>query len=38
QGWRYFEAADAPADLAVGDGGETLPADLARELRALGAW
>ena len=38
QGWRYFEVADAPADLALGDGGETLPAELARELRALGAW
>ena len=35
QGWRYRAAADAPADLAVGERGETLPAGLARELAAL---
>ena len=37
QGWRYFEAADAPPDLKVG-GDEEMPADLARQLRELGAW
>lgn len=35
QGWRYLAAADAPADLAVGERGGTLPAGLARELAAL---
>ena len=38
QGWRYFEAKDAPADLAVGASGEALPPDLARQLRKLGVW
>jgi hypothetical protein len=35
QGWRYLEAADAPADLV---GGEVagLPDGMRRELRALG--
>lgn len=37
QGWRYLEAKDAPPDLAQGSDGE-IPSDLARELRALGAW
>ena len=37
QGWRYLEAADAPADLApAGKGGDDLPAGLQAELRALG--
>jgi hypothetical protein len=37
QGWRYLEAADAPADLGAGeDPGEALPADLASELARLG--
>ncbi|MHB8528780.1 MAG: DUF1489 family protein [Caulobacteraceae bacterium] len=38
QGWRYLEDNDAPADLAAGGAGETLPTELARQLRALGAW
>ena len=37
QGWRYLAAADAPADLAAGEGaGDGLPADMQAELRALG--
>jgi hypothetical protein len=38
QGWRYLSAADAPADLtdlAQGDGAETLPPGMLRDLRAL---
>lgn len=38
QGWRYLDAADAPKDLPSGDTGEAIPAELARELRLLGAW
>lgn len=38
QGWRYFEAKDAPDDLEAGEGGEALPQDLARTLREIGAW
>jgi hypothetical protein len=37
QGWRYFEAKEAPADLTA-IGATDLPDDLARELRELGAW
>lgn len=37
QGWRYLDARDAPPDLSSMDAGE-LPIELARELRALGAW
>ncbi len=37
QGWRYLEAKDAPEDLA-GDLAHDIPADLARQLRELGAW
>ena len=37
QGWRYFEAKDAPPDLAQAAGGD-MPQDLARELREIGAW
>jgi hypothetical protein len=37
QGWRYLEPSEAPADLDPRIGAE-LPADLAAELRALGAW
>lgn len=37
QGWRYLEAADAPADLAgEGEEGDGLPAEMQAELRALG--
>jgi hypothetical protein len=38
QGWRYLPAADAPPDLALGDDGEAMPEDLARQLREMGAW
>ena len=39
QGWRYLKAEDAPADLSAGGpvlGMDALPAELRRELRALG--
>ncbi len=36
QGWRYLEAADAPADLADGESAEMLPPSLAGELAKLG--
>jgi len=36
QGWRYLDAADAPADLAAGEAGEVLPGHLAHELGKLG--
>jgi hypothetical protein len=38
QGWRYLEPKDAPADLSSGDGETAMPADLAVQLRELGAW
>lgn len=37
QGWRYLKPEEAPADLDLGEGGE-VPADLAAQLRELGAW
>lgn len=37
QGWRYFEAKDAPADMTELDAGEA-PEELVRQLRELGAW
>ena len=37
QGWRYFEAKDVPPDLTTGEA-EGLPPEVARELRAIGAW
>jgi hypothetical protein len=37
QGWRYFEAKDVPPDLSRAEA-DGLPTELARELRALGAW
>ena len=36
QGWRYFEAADAPKDIAAIKGGAGLPEALKRELAVLG--
>lgn len=37
QGWRYFDAKDAPPDLtAAGAAGADLPPEMAEELRALG--
>jgi hypothetical protein len=36
QGWRYLEGADAPRDLASGDGADALPAEMVGELSALG--
>jgi hypothetical protein len=39
QGWRYLTDAEAPPDLGpANDTGELVPADLARQLRELGAW
>jgi len=38
QGWRYFEAKDAPPDLGGADGAADIPLELARELREIGAW
>ena len=38
QGWRYLQAADAPADLAAmaaAEGADALPAELLRALREL---
>jgi hypothetical protein len=37
QGWRYFQAKDAPPDLA-GQDVSGLPQELARQLREIGAW
>ena len=36
QGWRYLEDADAPRDLADGETGEVLPAQIAADLAKLG--
>lgn len=36
QGWRYLDAADAPADLADGEESEALPGHIASELARLG--
>lgn len=38
QGWRYLQGVDAPPDLELGEGGEGIPSDLARQLREVGAW
>ena len=35
QGWRYFEAEQAPPDLSKGDSGD-MPATMAAELKRLG--
>ena len=38
QGWRYLDPVDAPVDLAPAGETASLPQDLARRLRELGAW
>ncbi|QUD88454.1 DUF1489 family protein [Phenylobacterium montanum] len=38
QGWRYFEAKDAPPDLANDATAEAMPQELAARLREIGAW
>ena len=37
QGWRYLEHKDAPPDMDEEAFGE-IPAELARQLREVGAW
>ena len=37
QGWRYLKPEDVPPDLSESEAAE-MPADLARQLRELGAW
>ena len=37
QGWRYLTVADAPPDLAA-ETAANMPAELARQLREIGAW
>jgi len=37
QGWRYLKHEDVPPDLTEAEAAE-MPADLARQLRELGAW
>lgn len=36
QGWRYFEAKDAPADRKTSDADDDLPPKMLEELRSLG--
>ena len=36
QGWRYFEPAEAPPDLASAGGANDLPYELQREVRVIG--
>ena len=38
QGWRYFEAKDAPDDLAGPGEAGAVPQALAAQLREIGAW
>jgi len=38
QGWRYFEAKDAPDDLAGPGEAGAVPQALAARLREIGAW
>jgi hypothetical protein len=35
QGWRYFDAADAPPDAATGSDSDALPIGMVRDLQAL---
>lgn len=35
QGWRYFEAADAPPDLSAATQADALPTFMVRELQSL---
>ncbi|MBA4792430.1 MAG: DUF1489 domain-containing protein [Phenylobacterium sp.] len=37
QGWRYLEAKDAPPDLE-GEVADSVPPELARQLREAGVW
>jgi hypothetical protein len=36
QGWRYFDAKDAPPDIIKGKGDDDMPDDMRRELTSLG--
>ena len=36
QGWRYFTEEDAPRDLPKGERGKDIPAQMRKELIALG--
>jgi hypothetical protein len=38
QGWRYLEAKDAPEDLFGEQDADAVPAELAMQLREIGAW
>lgn len=38
QGWRYLDGGAAPDDLGGGAESAHLPAEMAAELRAIGAW
>ena len=38
QGWRYLLAHEAPPDMGSVQLGESMPTELARQLRELGAW
>jgi hypothetical protein len=38
QGWRYFEAKDAPPDLSDSGDEAAIPLVLAQRLREMGAW
>jgi len=38
QGWRYLETKDVPPDLPRSASGDEVPAELARQLREIGAW
>lgn len=38
QGWRYLEPKDAPQDLFGQEAPDSVPSELAVQLRELGAW